>query len=59
MLWANGALKSSAPDSQIGVHNASVELADGTSTGAYSDASMTRAPRAAKFLNNPLAPQLI
>ena len=41
MLWANGALKSAAPDSQIGVHNASVELADGTSTGAYSYATNT------------------
>jgi hypothetical protein len=41
MLWANGALKSAAPDSQIGVHNASVQLPDGTSTGAYSYATDT------------------
>ena len=41
MLLANGAVRSAAPDSQIGVHNASVELADGTSTGAYSYATDT------------------
>jgi hypothetical protein len=35
MLWANGALKS-APDTQIGVHNASIELADGSCTDPYS-----------------------
>jgi hypothetical protein len=36
MLWGNGAVKSAVCHSQIGVQNASGELADGSRTDAYS-----------------------
>ena len=55
MLWANGALKSAAPDTQIGVHNASIELADGSCTDAYSYGATGRSIHAVQ--NIPRSPR--